>query len=395
MRKLIIYLLILAILLYPAYTGAIKTSISSVIVTDALGRTIVLNKTPEKVVSLAPSITETLFYLGLQRFIVGVDNISYTDPYFGIEEYVKNHNISPVGGYWWSTISVEKILALNPDIVFADKGAHQPLLNVLEQYNITVVYLNGGSAKSIQDIYSDLDIIAQVFNVSSNKISEFINDLETEINKYHNLIAEKGTIKALAVVGIYNGIWVAGKSTYIDDLLSRLGLINAAETIGWKAVNIETIAEWNPDIILVTSTGIDNQTLRNAGLYDLGVPVVLLNQTITDALSRPSPLIINVPRMIYSIIDEYFGSKTVTTTTTTTTTTTITTTTTMTTTTTTTTMATTSIESTTTNSPSNSIHTATEKEVEKGTDYIMITILVVSAFIIGLLLGYALFRKTR
>lgn len=373
MKKMLIYtLIIMIILIHPINAGAINNDVK-ITITDALGRTIVLDKIPQRVVSLAPSITETLFYFGLQKYVIGVDNISYTDQYFGIEEYIRAHNITPVGGYWWSAISVEKILELRPDIVLADKGAHKPLLEVLEQYNITVVYLNAGSARSIQDIYLDLDIVAKIFNVSADKVSRFIKDLENEISVYHDLISSRGSIKVLVIVGIYNGIWVAGKSTYVDDLINRLGMNNVAEVIGWKSVNIETIAGWEPDIILVADAWIDNETLKSVGLYDLNVPVVLLNQTVTDALSRPGPLIIELPRLIYSIIDKYR-----------------------------------SISSTTTNisitgnintisTTNNTLLDSIEKTQEQ-TDksyYITVATMVAPSFIIGLIAGYILFRRSR
>ncbi len=356
-------LLILAIILSPytiimgndIVTHAKTYSISSrpIYVQDALGRTITLNKTPERVVSLAPSITESLFYLGLRDKIVGVDNISYTDPYYGISDYVKKHGIVPVGGYWWSAISVEKILSLKPDVILADAGAHQPLLHVFQQYNLTIIYLHGGSSRSIEDIYDDFKILATIFNVSNNKVVSFVSRLEDEIGKYNSLITRNiGHLKVVVVVGIYNGIWVAGKSTFMDDVLSRLGLINAAKTIGWTAVSIEDISMWKPDVILVTAMGISNETLKKAGLYNLGVPIVFMNKNLTDALSRPGPLILRVPSLLYHFLLSIKSKITYITTTTTT------------------------------------------SNINAYNSEIAIAVYITLAFIIGLAAGYAVFRRT-
>jgi iron complex transport system substrate-binding protein len=319
-------------------------------VQDALGRTIVLNKTPERIVSLAPSITESLFYLGLSDKVVGVDNISYTDPYYGISDYVKKHGIVPVGGYWWSAVSIEKILSLKPDIILADAGAHQPLLHVFQQYNLTIVYLHGGSSRSIEDIYDDLKIITTIFNISSDKVSSFISRLESEIEKYNALITKNiGHLRVVVVVGIYNGIWVAGKSTFMDDVLSRLGLVNVAQTIGWTAVNIEDISRWKPDVILVTAMGISNETLKKAGLYNLGVPIVFMNKTLTDSLSRPGPLILKAPSMLYQFLLHV------------------------------------KIKTTT-------ISTIANKNIYSGE--VAVAVYITLAFIIGLVAGYAIFKRT-
>jgi iron complex transport system substrate-binding protein len=335
------------------YSKAHGISSKPIYVRDALGRTIMLNKTPERVVSLAPSITESLFYLGLSDKIVGVDNISYTDPYYGISDYVKKHGIVPVGGYWWSAVSVEKILSLKPDVILADAGAHQPLLHVFQQYNLTIVYLHGGSSRSIEDIYDDFKIIATIFNVSNSKITSFISKLEDEINKYDTLITKNiSHLRVVVVVGIYNGIWVAGKSTFMDDILSRLGLVNAAKTIGWSAVSIEDISMWKPDIILVTAMGISNDTLKKAGLYNLGIPIVFMSKNLTDALSRPGPLILRAPSLLYSFLLSV---------------------------------------------KSKIIHTTTTIVTNNTVNYnseIAVAIYVTLAFIIGLVAGYAIFRRT-
>lgn len=55
-------------------------------------------------------------------------------------------------------------MSLNPDIVLADKGAHKPLLDVFQSYNVTVVYLNGGSARSVNDVLSDIYLLGELFN---------------------------------------------------------------------------------------------------------------------------------------------------------------------------------------------------------------------------------------
>ncbi len=276
-------------------------------VVDALGRTVSIHGKPARIVTLAPSITEEIFYLGLEDRVVGMDNISYTDNYFNISKYAREHGIAAVGGYWWSAISVEKILSLKPDLVLADKGAHKPLLQTFEDYNITVVYLNGGSSRSVEDIYNDLDILATIFN-KTGRVKDFINKLEENIQTYRGKLAPLHGWRVLVIVGIYNGIWIAGKSTYIDDILSRLGFINPADTIGWKAVSIEEIAEWDPDIILVASMGISNETLREAGIYDLGKPVVVLDQKTTDALSRPGPLILELPKLLYDTMKPFIAN---------------------------------------------------------------------------------------
>lgn len=286
---------------------------SETTVEDALHRTVVLKKTPERVVSLAPSITEILFALDLEEYIVGVDSISYNDTFFGISSYVREKNVVDVGGYWWSTISLEKIISLEPDLVLADAGAHYKLLEAFNEYNITVVYLYGGSARSIQDIYHDIDLVRRIFGLDENIVASLIDDIEENLTKARQVINNinlNGTLKIVVIVGFYQGIWVAGKLTFIDDLISRIGLENAADKIGWYVVNIEDLLSMDPDLIIVTNMGyVTNETLKEYGLLDLGKPVILLSTRETDLLVRPGPLIGWGALELSKRIAEYYGGQ--------------------------------------------------------------------------------------
>ncbi len=281
----------LVILFILAFTRIEIVSTSKYII-DVLGREVTIPSPIDKVVVLSPSITEIMFSLNLQNKIVGVDSYSYNDTFLNINKYFQSKGVAIVGGYWWSTISIEKILSLQPDLVLADAGAHRPLLNSFTEYNVTVIYLNGGSASSIQDIYEDVEIISKIFDVDEDVVVNTVNGIEEKIYKAKQILEPLEGKRVLTIVGFYNGIWVAGKSTFIDDLLSRLGLVNVASTIGWKPVNIETIVSWKPEIILITSgMGITEDVIRETGLLEINAGIILLDKTITDLIVRPGPLI--------------------------------------------------------------------------------------------------------
>jgi len=279
----------------------IVASGQSISVVDALGRTINLTQVPSRVISLSPSITEILLSLNLSNVLVGVDHYSYTDWYLNASQEFASRNITDVGGYWWSAINIEKILSLQPDLVLADAGAHKPLLNTLVEYNLTVVYLKGGSATSIEDVYSDIFLVGKIFNMTSEALA-LIDKIERHLEEGRNLLRGYSGVSVLYVVGIYQGVWVAGKTTFFDDLISRLGLRNAAGAYGWAPVGIEEIASWKPDVILVAGMGVTETDVENAGLTKLGARVVLLNSTETDVLSRPSPIIMLAPNIIYDVL---------------------------------------------------------------------------------------------
>lgn len=305
-KIIVVYILIL--LSASILTSWIIQTQNSIILTDTLGRTIEFNKPPSRVVTLSPSITEIMSELGVLDAIIGVDTYSYNDWYLNISRILINQNVSVVGGYWWSTIKVEEILKLNPDVVLADKGAHRPLLETLESYGLKTIYLHGGSATSINDVYNDIYTIGLLFNRTERAL-ELINEISEVLESSRTLLEPYREKRVLVVIDLWQGIWVAGRGTYIDDLLSKLGLINAADLYGWGSVNIETVYRWNPDLIIIACS-YPEDTIRSAGLYDLEKPVVQLNETEIDILSRPGPMLKLAPRVVFNTLIKALGNQT-------------------------------------------------------------------------------------
>jgi iron complex transport system substrate-binding protein len=308
MSKLI-YKSILLLLMLALLTPSILIAEAPIVVTDALGRRIELSGVPKRVVSLAPSITEILAALDLLDYVVGADSFSLQDWYLNTSSRLRERGVVDVGGYWWSVIRVEEILKLNPDIVLADAGAHRPLLETFNSYNLTVLYLQGGSARSINDVLSDIYTIGVVFNRTS-EAEELINRVLRALDEGRTLLEPYRGIRVLVVLDFWQGIWIAGRATFIDDVISRLGLVNAAITIGWSAVSLENIYKWSPDIIVVACSYATTETVKEAGLYDLGKPVVLLNSTEIDIVSRPGPLLVYAPDVLYSALKRELGKPT-------------------------------------------------------------------------------------
>lgn len=279
---------------------------NEIVVIDALSRIVVLDKTPNRIVSLAPSITETIFILNNQHRLVGVDSISYNTKHLGIADYVHKNNISDVGGYWWSLIKVEAILALNPDLVLADKGAHTPLLNVFEEHGLKVIYLNGGSAETLEDVFNDIKLVGKILGVS-NFAEQVVSSIEEKIVEYRGVIADKyRSVNYMFIVYLNGGIWVAGRSTFINDILGKLGLTNTIDKEGWVVLSVEDIAKLKPDLTLVATMGDVESTKKLVETYGLDKFtkfLYVLNPDETDYFVRPGPLVNNTPLIVNKVLE--------------------------------------------------------------------------------------------
>lgn len=208
-----------------------------IIVTDDFGYTVAITKIPKRIVSLAPSNTEILFGLGLGDRIVGVTDYCNYPP--------EALNKTKVGGY--STINIERVVTLKPDLVVAAYGNGKETVEVLRRLNITVVALN---PKNIRDVEKDIELLGKITGTEKNA-SKLIDWMNKKIEWVKSKV--EGPKVNVAHILWHDPIWVSGKNTFIDEVISIAGGKNVFDFEGWKVVSIEDLIEKNPDIIIVSS----------------------------------------------------------------------------------------------------------------------------------------------
>lgn len=211
-------------------------------VTDDLGRKVTVNKLPQRIISLAPSITEILFALGLEDRIVGVTD--YCD-------YPEAAKSKPrVASY--TTPNAEKLVSLQPDLVLAESIHENIVLPALKRLGFTIFV---SSATSIDSVLQDIILIGQI-NGKSKTAAQLVNRLTSRIKavsaKTEGLTSEK-RLRVLYVVW-HQPIWTMGSETFIDDLIKTAGGINIFSTYFKKAriVSLESVVAANPQVIIIS-----------------------------------------------------------------------------------------------------------------------------------------------
>ena len=116
--------------------------------TDVIGSAVTLQVTPERIISLIPSNTELLFAVGAGSSVVGVTNYCDYPP--------EAREIEKVGDV--TTMSLEKIVALDPDLVLASKGNAKELVYSLKALDIPVFVLD---PQSIEDVLDAIDTVGR------------------------------------------------------------------------------------------------------------------------------------------------------------------------------------------------------------------------------------------
>jgi len=273
-------------------------------VVDALGRIVRVESVPRRVVSLAPSITEMLFALGVGEYIVGVDKYSNYPP--EIVKLREEGKVVCVGGYW--NPDLEKIVKLQPDLVVAGVGAHAKLLDKFNELGLKVIYVHGGIAANVRDIVSDIQLLGLVFNVTdrASKLSEeilnYVKDISAKIEEAKK--ANKTTVKrVLVLLGPPSmGLWSTGSGTFIDYLIKVAGGVNILSKYhGWIQVGYEEIIKADPEVIIITVMGtredalkileeVKNSPLNATSAVRSGRVYVLIGEA-DDVLCRPGPRI--------------------------------------------------------------------------------------------------------
>lgn len=212
-----------------------------VTMTDALDNEVTIAEKPERIVSLIPSNTESLFALGLNDEIVGVSEF---DNY--PEEATEKDK---VGGM---EFNIEQIISLDPDVVFAhESDAHNSAdgLDQLRDANIAVIVVN--DASSFEDTYTSIEMMAEATG-TTEKGEEIIEAMKTKIAAIEEK-AQDVQDEAKVWVEVDPELYTTGTNTFIDEMLSIIHAENVAgDEEGWVQFTEEDAVNLNPDVIVTT-----------------------------------------------------------------------------------------------------------------------------------------------
>lgn len=210
------------------------------------------NKKIERIVSLAPNITEILYALKLDDKVVAVSDYCTYPPQVRQKERV--------GGLF--NPNLEKIAVLKPDLILATTSSQQ-LREKVSDMKIKVVLL---PEKTINDIYFSIDSIA-VLNGVQNRAKGLISAIKDSLAFYQvrNTPSSPTAILVLGRdAGTTNNIGISGPGTFITELWQNSGGRNAFPDMpgSFAQVNREDLLERNPNIIIEFKTGDRWDSLR-------------------------------------------------------------------------------------------------------------------------------------
>ena len=214
-------------------------------VVDDLGRLVAINGTPQRIISLAPSNTEILFALGLADKVVGVT--MYCDYPPEAQEKEK------VGDYYGPDI--EKIIALEPDLILATDFHRFDLIPALEEQGYAVFAV---APQTLEDVLGSIQMIGQITDKEAEAL-ELVNGMRSTIEEIEEQTSELEEQPRVFYMTWHDPVWTIGRNTWIDDLLSIAGGQNIFSQYfeSGAMVEIEWVVFLNPEIIITSEWSYD------------------------------------------------------------------------------------------------------------------------------------------
>lgn len=206
--------------------------------TDQMHRTIAVLTLPQRIISLVPSQTELLHDLGLGERVVGITKFCIHP-----EEWFRTK--TRVGGT--KKVDIEKVRALKPDLIIGNKEENERAdIEALEKE--FPVWMS--DVKHLRDA---VNMIAEVGNLTGTLPAA--NDILQKIADAFGTLKPLPDFRTAAYFIWKDPMMVAGGDTFISDMLSRCGLINAFadRTERYVEIGPAELAAADPDVILLSS----------------------------------------------------------------------------------------------------------------------------------------------
>lgn len=246
MKRFFCVLLIAAIVLCgcsSTETTSTEEAVSGINFTDMIGRNIVLDKVPERILALSPSDCEILCAIGAGEQLIGrATECDWPQEILELPAIESGVNMN-----------LEQVIAMKPDVVLMSSITQtEAQQNVLENAGITVIYSDGhDNSETLEGVYKAISLLGTVSGreEAAQKLvadtKQTFSDLQASIPD-----GEKKTVY-FEVSPLKYGLWTCGPGTYMNEICELLGVENIFSDLeGWCEVSEEQVLDRNPDYIV-------------------------------------------------------------------------------------------------------------------------------------------------
>ena len=266
-------------------------------VTDDRGITVTLAQSPQRIVSLLPSLTEGVCGMEQCQRLVGVDRYS---------NYPASVQALPKLGGGMDP-NIEAIVALRPDLVLVAASSRASAR--LEALGLKVVALE---TKTHADVRRVLRVLGVLLAVSPEQGADRLwRVIDSSVSAASQSLSAKAK-NTRVYFEVSRGPYAAGESSFIGETLTRLGVKNVVPaSLGpFPKLNPEFIVRANPDLIMA-----GNRSMQAMTSYPgWGSIKAVKNQRIcsfsneeADVVVRPGPRMAEAARIMAKCLEDKAG----------------------------------------------------------------------------------------
>jgi len=216
---------------------------------------------PRRIVSMAPSLTETLFALGLGERVVGRTRFCSHPP--------EVREVPEVGGYL--DPNYEAVVALRPDLVVLIQSSGEADRR-MQSLGIPVLLVD---QHDVAGVLESVTVLAEACGVPERGVA-LRATLEERLAAVARAVAGFPRPRVVMVVGHEIGggavrsVWAAGPDTFYHDVLGIAGGVNAVESgvVRYPEVSREGLVALDPDVVLDLVAGLDERGLDAEAVRD-------------------------------------------------------------------------------------------------------------------------------
>jgi iron complex transport system substrate-binding protein len=251
---------------------------------------------PQRIISLAPAVTEIVFQLGKGHLIVG--NTKFCD----YPEAARK--ITKVGGLL--DLNLEMVIDLQPDLIILYPEQIEKVKILEDKTRLLVV-----KHRNLDDLFESIRIISQELKVPRQG-SGMIADIKHTFDRIRAEVPQKKKIKTLLVAGRnpdrLSNIYIVGSNDFLNEVLDVAGGVNAYNgNLAYPNISIESIVAMNPDVIIELSAY--NQNIKNQDILNIWQKFPIISAVRNNRIHiirdpvwlRPGPRVGRIAQKMYDI----------------------------------------------------------------------------------------------
>jgi len=272
-------------------------------VTDETGRQVKIPQAVRRIVSLAPSLTETIYALGAQDRLVGVTDYCDYPP----EAQLKPKIGGPINP------NLEQLVALKPDLVLVTKSLNRrETVEALERLGIATYATD---PRTVEGMLASTARLAELIGAREQG-KALVAGLRARLAELKRLLATHPARRVLFVVW-HEPLISIGRDTFLAAALRLAGAESVADTTqDWPRLALEEVVRLQPDYLVFASSHADEsernfEALRSRpGWRSLEAVRQRRLVVISDAVNRPSPrLVAAIEELARQLHPEAFDAK--------------------------------------------------------------------------------------